>query len=300
LNKKREKAYENIVNLRNTLGNYSDKIDTYSNMASDVSRKIPGFEEKLAEIIGEMQNYPEPSKENMGEELPSIEHLKDAIHKCESVMASLEPVNMRALEDYDAQEKRKNELEEEIKRLIEQKKNLIKLVETLKSRKKEELLKVFDSVNENFKKIYPQLSTDTEAELVLENPENPFEEGLAIHVRPKEGRMLKLESLSGGQKTLTALALIFAIQCYEPSPFYVLDEVDMYLDAVNAEKIAQMIKNNSKYAQFIMVSLRKITLKEADHVYGIVKQSNGVSNIIGNVNLSQIGEKGEINIGGAR
>jgi chromosome segregation protein len=80
----------------------------------------------------------------------------------------------------------------------------------------------------------------------------------------------------------------------------VLDEVDMFLDAVNAEKIAQMIKNNSKYAQFIMVSLRKITLKEADHVYGVVKQSNGVSNIIGNVNLSQIGEKGEINIGGAR
>lgn len=300
LNKKREKAYEDVVNLKNTLEKYSDKVDTYGNMASDLSRKIPSFEEKLAEIIGEMQNYPEPSKENMGEELPSVEYLKDAIHKSESVMASLEPVNMRALEDYDSQEKRKNELEEEIKHLIDQKKNLIKLAETLKSRKKEELLKVFDSVNENFKKIYPQLSTDTEAELVLENPENPFEGGLAIHIRPKEGRMLKLESLSGGQKSLTALALIFAIQRYEPSPFYVLDEVDMFLDAVNAEKIAQMIKNNSKYAQFIMVSLRKIILKEADHVYGVVKQSSGISNIIGNVNLSQIGEKGEINIGGAR
>jgi chromosome segregation protein len=301
LNRKREKAYENIVNLRNTLGNYSDKIDTYSNMASDVSRKIPGFEEKLAEIIGEMQNYPDTSKKNMDEELSSVEYLKDTIRKCESVMASLEPVNMRALDDYDLQEKRKNELEEEIKHLIEQKKNLIKLVDVLKNRKKENLLKVFDAVNENFKEIYAELSDNKEeAELVLENPDDIFEGGLAIHVKPKDSRMMRLEALSGGEKSLTALALIFAIQHYEPSPFYVLDEVDMFLDAVNAEKIAQMIKNNSKYAQFITMSLRKIVLKEADHVYGVVKQSNGISNIIGNVNISQIGEKGEINVGGSR
>jgi chromosome segregation protein len=112
--------------------------------------------------------------------------------------------------------------------------------------------------------------------------------------------MMRLEALSGGEKSLTALALIFAIQHYKPSPFYVLDEIDMFLDAVNAEKIAQMVKNNSRYAQFIMMSLRKITLKEADHVYGVVKQNNGISNVIGNVNISQIGEKGEITIGGSR
>lgn len=301
LNKKREKAYEDIVNLRNTLENYSGKIDTYGNMASDVSRKIPGFEEKLAEIIGEMQNYPDTSKKNMDEELSSVEYLKDTIRKCESVMASLEPVNMRALDDYDVQEKRKNELEEEIKHLIEQKRNLVKLVDALKNRKRENLLTVFDAVNENFKEIYPELSNNKEeAELVLENPDDLFEGGMAIHVKPKDSRVMRLEALSGGEKSLTALALIFAIQHYKPSPFYVLDEVDMFLDAVNAEKIAQMVKNNSKYAQFIMMTLRKITLKEADHVYGVVKQSNGISNIIGNVNISQIGEKGEINVGGSR
>ncbi|MBU3901821.1 MAG: chromosome segregation protein SMC [Candidatus Thermoplasmatota archaeon] len=301
LNKKREKAYEDIVNLRNTLENYSGKIDTYGNMASDVSRKIPGFEEKLAEIIGEMQNYPDTSKKNMDEELSSVEYLKDTIRKCESVMASLEPVNMRALDDYDVQEKRKNELEEEIKHLIEQKRNLVKLVDALKNRKRENLLTVFDAVNENFKEIYPELSNNKEeAELVLENPDDLFEGGMAIHVKPKDSRVMRLEALSGGEKSLTALALIFAIQHYKPSPFYVLDEVDMFLDAVNAEKIAQMVKNNSKYAQFIMMTLRKITLKEADHVYGVVKQSNGISNIIGNVNISQVGEKGEINVGGSR
>jgi chromosome segregation protein len=300
LNRKREKAYEDIVNLRNTLENYSDKIDTYRNMASDVSAKIPAFEEKLAEIIGEMQSYPDTSKENMDEELSSIEYLKDTVRKCESVMASLEPVNMRALDDYDIEEKRKNELEEEIKHLIEQKKNLIKLVDALKNKKKENLLKVFDAVNENFKEIYNELSDGKEAELVLENPDDLFEGGMAIHVKPKNSRMMRLEALSGGEKSLTALALIFAIQHYKPAPFYVLDEIDMFLDAVNAEKIAQMVKNNSRYAQFIMMSLRKITLKEADHVYGVVKQNNGISNVIGNVNISQIGEKGEITIGGSR
>ncbi len=297
LNETRDKEYKNVVNLRNELEKYSDKINTYSDMASSLSIKIPGLEEKLAEIIMELQNY---NVQNREEELPSIGYLKDESLTLEKQLSSLGAVNMMAVENYDSINKRKDELEEEIKRLDSQKKNLIKLAESLQNKKKEGLLKVFNAVNENFKLIYPQLAVDTEAELVLENPENPLNGGLAIHVRPKEKQLLKLESLSGGQKSLTALALIFAIQKYEPSPFYILDEVDMYLDAVNTEMVAQMVKNNSKLAQFIMISLKKISLKEADHVYGVVKQKDDVSNVIGNVNISEIGEKGKINIGGGK
>lgn len=297
LNETRDKLYRDVLNLKTNLEKYSDKINTYSDMSSSLSIKIPALEEKLAETIAEMQNYTPQDKD---EELPSIEHLKEEMYRLEKQLDALGAVNMMAVENYDTINKRKNEVEEELKRLDNQKKNLIKLAENLQNKKREGLLKVFNAVNENFKGIYPQLSGDMEAELVLENSEDPLEGGLAIHIRPEERRMLKLDSLSGAQKSLTALALIFAIQRYEPSPFYILDEIDMFLDAVNAERVAQMVKNNSERAQFIVISLRKISLKEADHVYGVVKQKNDVSNIIGNVNISEVGEEGKINPGGRK
>jgi chromosome segregation protein len=86
------------------------------------------------------------------------------------------------------------------------------------------------------------------------------------------------------------LALIFSIQQYQPSPFYLLDEVDMFLDAINAENVAMMVKNNSLTAQFIMISLRKVTLKMANHVYGVTIQNNGITDIVGKINLTELGD----------
>ncbi|NIP34559.1 MAG: hypothetical protein GWN18_06415, partial [Thermoplasmata archaeon] len=96
--------------------------------------------------------------------------------------------------------------------------------------------------------------------------------------------MLRLESLSGGEKSLTALALIFAIQRFDPSPFYLLDEVDMFLDAVNAEAVARTVAESSAYAQVLQISLRKVTLTKADQLYGVTLMPNGVSDVVGKVN----------------
>jgi chromosome segregation protein len=172
--------------------------------------------------------------------------------------------------------------------LDKQRENLIKVVENLNARKKEGLLKVFGGVNENFKRIYKELSNGGTAELSLENPELPFEGGLIIRACPPGKKVLRLEAISGGEQSLVALALIFAIQQYQPSPFYVLDEVDMHLDAINAERVARMIKRNSKDTQFIIVTLKNVALKEADHIYGVTVQTNGITDIIGNVNISSM------------
>jgi chromosome segregation protein len=117
---------------------------------------------------------------------------------------------------------------------------------------------------------------------------------LQIKARPKNKKTLKLEALSGGEKSLTALSLIFAIQRYQPSPFYVLDEVDMFLDGINAENVGKMVTKSTEMAQFIVISLRKVTFKDASHIYGITMQGTGISYIIGKVNLSEIGDEGEI------
>jgi chromosome segregation protein len=201
---------------------------------------------------------------------------------------------MKALDEYEAEVGRVGELEEETKTLKDQRKNLIKVVDELNGKKKAGLMKVFDAINANFKEIFNVLSNGGDAELFLENPESPFEGGLIIKARPKDKKVLRLEALSGGEKSLTALALIFAIQQYEPSPFYLLDEVDMFLDAVNADYVAKMIKTNSTTAQFVQITLRKVTLEHSNHIYGITMRSTGITECVGKVSISEVGSEGKL------
>ena len=122
----------------------------------------------------------------------------------------------------------------------------------------------------------------------LDNEEDPFSGGLQINAKPRNGRLLRLEALSGGEKSLTALSFIFAIQEYQPSPFYVLDEVDMFLDAVNSEMVAKRVKESSAKAQFIQVSLRKVTLTLADHLIGVTRPPSGISRVIMQPDIEEV------------
>jgi chromosome segregation protein len=160
----------------------------------------------------------------------------------------------------------------------------------LNEKKKLGLLKVFEAVDEKFRDVYAELSDGGEAELLLENPDDPFSAGLLINARPPGKKVHRLEALSGGEKGLVSMALIFAIQRYDPSPFYLLDEVDQNLDAINAENVATMVKRNSESAQFLQISLRKVTLKEAEHLVGVTMQKKGVSDIVMKVDLGDYKE----------
>jgi chromosome segregation protein len=144
-------------------------------------------------------------------------------------------------------------------------------------------------VDANFRNIYAELSGGGEAYLSLEDEDAPFEGGMLIKAKPKNGKMLRLEALSGGEKSLTALAFVFAIQEYQPSPFYVLDEVDMFLDSVNAEMVARRVQKSASKAQFVQVSLRKVTLGKAEHLFGVTRQPNGVSKVIIQPDMAAIG-----------
>jgi len=196
---------------------------------------------------------------------------------------------MRALEEYEHQIERKKKFDEDVSHLKDQKKNLIKLVSEVTSKKKEQFFEVFDEFNKNFASIYSQLSEGGEAELLLEDEEHIFDHGLTIKARPHGKKVLRLSALSGGEKSIASLAFIFAIQQYDPSPFYVLDEIDMFLDGVNAEIVSRMIKQNASHSQFINVSLRKIVLKEANHVYGVTMHDS---------DPESVGPKGEILVEG--
>ena len=287
---KRDEMYKKTVSIENDLDKLNTRIESYVDLVSRAKYRLPTLEDTIKELEQEIALY---HVEITDKSLPNIESLKESIRTIEETMQKLEPVNMRALEEYEHQSERKEKFDEDTKHLKDQRKNLIKLVTEITSKKTERFFEIFDEVNKNFKQMYAQLSEGGEAELLLENEENIFESGLTIKARPRGKKILRLDALSGGEKSIASIALIFAIQMFDPSPFYVLDEVDMFLDGVNAETVSRMIKRNAEDSQFITVSLRKVLLKEANHIYGVTMHDTGISEMIGDIDPESVSPKGE-------
>src|SRR5437879_31195 len=281
----RDTAYKETTDREADLDKITHKTETTEDFLLKMQTELKIQEEQLAEAERVMKEMAVELQEGR---LPSLEELKTTIADCEAAINALGPINLRALEDYDAQQARSVELKDEFKRLEGQREELIHLVDELTDKKKEGLAKIFTSINENFGRVYAELTEGGEAELALENPEKPFEAGLILKVKPAHKKALRLEALSGGERSLASMALIFAIQEYDPSPFYLLDEIDQNLDAVNAEKVARMIRRNSSTAQFVQISLRKVSLKEADHLVGVTMTPESLSEVIMRVNLADV------------
>ncbi len=270
----------------------ADKVREARNRKDDMilnyRGRIPVLEASLAEVREELGTFAIPIPETVTE---SVDELRNRVRSLESQLERLGNVNMLALEEYDRQAARKEELTAETARLETERTHLLTLVDEIVAKKKEGFFKVYDEINVNFAKTYARLSNGGKAELLLENPESPFEGGLTMRAQPPGKKVTRLEALSGGEKSLTSMAFIFAIQEFDPSPFYYLDEVDQNLDGVNSELLARMVKSESKHAQFIVVSLRKVTLKEAEHVYGVTMMESGLSEIIGEVRISELADE---------
>ena len=122
--------------------------------------------------------------------------------------------------------------------------------------------------------------------MMLENPEHPLMGGITVRSKPQGKELVTLDAMSGGEKTLTGLALIFAVQMYSPASFYVLDEIDAALDDVNAHNVANLISEMSKSSQFLVVSLRDTTVRKADLLIGVSNQ-DGISRIV-SVDLEEV------------
>ena len=145
----------------------------------------------------------------------------------------------------------------------------------------QQFLDTFNRVRDNFREVFQALFTeDDTADLILENPENLAETGIDIVARPKGKRPSSITQLSGGEKTLTATALLFAIYLIKPAPFCILDEVDAPLDDVNVGKFTQMIRRFSEKSQFIVVTHNKMTMGSVDVIYGVTMQEAGVSKLV--------------------
>ena len=287
LRNKRDALYKKKMETEAAIDKVETKIQTNGDFVLSLQTKLDESQTRLKEAETVVAQY---SSVELPDSLPPVDELKRTVSESERLMSTLGAVNLKAIDEYEERRARYDEIKAEVSQLNKQKSNLVKLVDELNTKKKVGFQKIFVAINENFSKIFSELSGGGEAELLLENEEDPLSGGLIIKARPKDKKAVRMEALSGGEKSLTALSFIFAIQAYEPSPFYLLDEVDMFLDGVNAENVSRAVKRSSGNAQFIQISLRKVTLKEADHIIGVTMQREGVTDIVMKPNIGDIAD----------
>jgi chromosome segregation protein len=239
----------------------------------DVTRELASVKQEIAAVLETNPNYEPPNSK-------TVEELKRECDRLEKRMRALEPVNMKALEDYNTTEQRQMELDENLAILESEKLEINQRIDGYGELKKKTFMEAFDAINQNFQDIFAELSHG-HGKLELEHPEAPFDGGLVIRAQPRDKKMQRIEALSGGEKSLTALSFVFAFQRYAPAPFYAFDEVDMMLDGANAERLAQMVKRQSSTAQFVVVSLRRPMIENSDHAIGVSLRSDGYSRVVG-------------------
>ena len=195
--------------------------------------------------------------------------LKRSIESVSSEIEALGSINQKAIEEYTLVTDEFRALVEELDKLKDEKKSLEDLMQRLNDEKKKAFLKLYYSLKTDMNSIYYNLSGGGEAQLILSDENDPLNSEVHIRARPKGTNFSKLDALSGGEKSLTALAFIMAVQRIKPSPIYYLDEIDMFLDGANAERTGSLFMQNSKTSQILVVSLRKAMLKYADHVIAV-------------------------------
>ncbi len=277
LEDERLELVEERAGLNSSLTQKANQARSHRNLSSEFERTIQLKRQELHGVEMDMgATGIEPAEE--GAVLDNVADIDRRIRRLERRLEEFGMVNMRAIEQYDAVEERLKAMEGDFKKLRDRKKQLIEVAERLEEQRKVRLIAVLEKVNENFKKVYKAVSNGGRGELYLENKDEPFKGGLELWAQPKgKSSNVTRHQLSGGEQSVAALALIFAIQDYDPSPFYYFDEVDQNLDSVNAECIAKMCRERSKRAQFIMVTLRKVSLQLADHHIGITHGGDGCS-----------------------
>lgn len=256
-----------IIGLQHTIKNFEDKINHNKIQRAQTSAQIDSLNSELAEFK-EIQILPLPT-----------EKIKERLQKSQFQISRLGNVNLRALEVFEKVEEQVELIKNKVKTIEEEENKIRKIIEEIDKKKKKAFIHTLSAVNEYFTRNFIQLSRKGEVSLELDNKKDPFAGGLNILVKVSKGRYFDITSLSGGEKTMVALSLIFAIQEYKPYCFYVFDEIDAALDKHNSELLAALIKKYMTTGQYIVITHNDTLISEASSIYGVSMQEN-ISKII--------------------
>ncbi|MEK6945390.1 MAG: chromosome segregation SMC family protein [Nanoarchaeota archaeon] len=207
------------------------------------------------------------------------ESLLSRLSSAQDTLSNLGTVNLRSLEVYDSVKKEYDTVQEKVDIITKEKEGVMRIIHEIDVKKKKTFLKTIDSLNETVSRNFSQLSPKGEVSLELENRKEPFEGGVNIIVKTGHGKYFDVKSLSGGEQTLIALSLIFAIQEYKPYSFYILDEIDAALDKRNSERLAGLLNKYMQKGQYIIITHNDEVISKATTLYG-VSMHEGVSKIV--------------------
>jgi len=273
---------EELRNERRGREDQQERVHTVELRLSELGMRRENLAEKIREEydvdLGEVE---EAELLEEGAESPPAEALEDEVLTMRERLDRLGPVNLLALEEYEAEKQRLDFLVEQRTDLEEAKHTLQQTIRKINKTARKRFMETFEEIRSSFRKTYSQFFEGGEADIYLGGEEDPLEARIEIVARPK-GKILKsMAALSGGEKALTAIALLFAIYLVKPSPFCILDEVDASLDEANIGRFLKVLNLFEEATQFILITHNNRTMESSDTFLGITMEEPGVSKVVG-------------------
>ena len=256
------------------IGEINRKADRVKEEMNEKNIEKTKQEIRYNELKREWQKYKDVSLLD-----ESVVALTDKLNEVQKQLTNLGNVNLKAIDMYNHISTEVNDIRDKSKKLDEEREAIMNLIAEIEKKKMISFTQTFNALNEYFKQYFKEFYPEegSLAEMKLENPDAPLESGLILEAKPLGKPLKSIDLLSGGEKSVTALAFLFSIQAYNPSPFYVLDEVDAALDKENSERVARMLKKFSKELQFIIITHNPAVTKNSDQIIGVHMSKDGSS-----------------------
>ncbi|MBR5637804.1 MAG: AAA family ATPase, partial [Pseudobutyrivibrio sp.] len=286
---------EKRENLNNSHKNFFEQRQEISDRISELDKEIYRLDsqkEKISDSISYQNNYMwneyeltyHNAEELKDPELNDLDQMKKDANKIKNSIRAMGNVNVNAIEEFKELSERYNFLKGQHDDLVEAEASLVRIIEELDAGMQKQFAEGFKDIQVQFDKAFKELFGGGHGTLELVDSDNLLETGIIINAQPPGKKLINMMQMSGGEKSLTAIALLFAIQNLKPSPFCLLDEIEAALDDANVDRFANYLHKLTKNTQFIVITHRRGTMNAADRLFGITMQEKGVSALV-SVNL---------------
>ena len=290
-NKKREKIdkTEKLNSIEKEIENKFEILQEIKEQIVKVDMKKTSIEQDITEVTNNLWEEYEITPNN-AKDYPKPENIQTSqkkVNELHEKIKNLGSVNVDSIEEYKNTKERYENMSEQRLDLETTMTKLRNVINEMTGTMKKQFKEKFKEINKNFNEVFIELFGGGKAELVLEDENNILESGIDIKAQPTGKKLQNMMLLSGGEKALTAIALLFAILKINPAPFCILDEIEAALDDVNVYRFAEYLKKFSMTTQFLVITHRKGTMEAADTVYGVTMEENGISKLL-SIKLSEV------------
>ncbi len=292
---------------QNSLMAATTAIDTHAKQLraerDECSDQMHALETKISVIHSELNGIIARMQEEHSVDVTTVEivnpntemnddQARERMHQLKEQLRNFGAVNLLALDEYKEASEREKFLGEQLKDLTAARDDLTSTITQINQTARQMFIETLDKVRANFQRLFVELFNGGEADVQLENPEDPLESNIEITARPRGKKLLSITMMSGGERALTAISLLFSLYLVKPSPFCILDEIDAPLDDANCQRFLRIIRSFSRQTQFITITHNKITMEAADNLYGVTMEHPGVSKLVG-VRFGRNGDNGD-------